>query len=82
MNTKYVHMEKHESASEACLQESELRRLHRIRILGALLAICRKIERLQGSAEARRASREVTRLLERALLRENEPPMAPSENAG
>ncbi|HYD85190.1 MAG TPA: hypothetical protein VEA63_14090 [Opitutus sp.] len=45
-------------------------RYHRIRLLSLLADVCRKIERLQSSVEARRACREVAASLRRLLANE------------
>lgn len=52
------------------LSESARRREHRLRLIAALIAICRRIARLDVSSEAREASREVERSLQ-ALARQD-----------
>jgi hypothetical protein len=51
----------------------ESRRSHRILVLAALLGICRKMERMQASPEARRACRDVGERLADLLNQERSP---------
>ncbi|MFA6962880.1 MAG: hypothetical protein WC205_19145 [Opitutaceae bacterium] len=67
-------MEKRRSIPLRISQGAAVRGTQRVRILTALHAICRRIERMQQSEEAREACREVADLLIEARLREQKRP--------
>lgn len=69
VTTKHVLMQKNRvrHASVSLLEDV---RCHRIRLLSLLADVCRKIERLQSSVEARQACREVAVKLRRLLANE------------
>lgn len=72
MNTKYVQMA---DANAAALRSMRgARRLCRVQVIRALLAICRRIETMQTSPDAQQACRDVHARLETMLRREQPRP--------
>ena len=68
--TNSVKMTKPRRTPSRSRRGKDASRAHRKRILAALLAICRKMERLQVTAEARRACRDVAGSLRTVLAAE------------
>jgi len=68
--TNSVKMTKPRRTPSRSRRGKDASRAHRKRILATLLAICRKMERLQITAEARRACREVAGRLRTVLAAE------------
>lgn len=69
-DTKHVHVNRRVLTKES-LKAASSRARHRARLLTALLEICRKLEQMQDSAEARLACREVSGHVLALLNREN-----------